>query len=94
ELFILASNGHAKRIKLNDIPSQGRYGQGVVAWKLPSDRKLVSCAFGKGTLRTTIHLDKYAPKSCRLDDAPVRKRSTTRGGEVVEVREGDMILSM
>lgn len=94
ELFILASNGHAKRIKLNDIPSQGRYGQGVVAWKLPADRKLVSCAFGKGTLRTTIHLDKYAPKSCRLDDAPVRKRSTTRGGEVVEVREGDRILSM
>jgi DNA gyrase subunit A len=91
EIFLLASNGQAKRVAANDFPVQGRYGQGVVAWKLPQAVRLVGIAVGKGTVRATIHLAKYAAKMTRLDDAPLRKRTAARGASVVEVRAGDFI---
>jgi DNA gyrase subunit A len=88
-VFLLTSAGRAKRVKEEDFPTQGRYGKGVIAWKLPEGDKLVGMTVGKGTLRVTIHLEEYAPKSARLDDAPLQTRVAVRGGEVVEVREGD-----
>jgi DNA gyrase subunit A len=94
EIFLLASNGKAKRVPHSDFPTQGRYGQGVVAWKLPRAVKLVGIAIGKGTQRATIHLANYAAKMTRLDDAPVRKRTATRGGVVVEVKAGDRIVGI
>ena len=94
EVFLLASDGKAKRVPQNDFPKQGRYGQGVVAWKLPSAVRLVGMAIGKGTTRVTFHLAKFAPKMSRLDDAPVRKRTASRGAEVVEVRAGDRIVGL
>ncbi len=92
EVFLLASNGKAKRVPAADFPQQGRYGQGVVAWKLPDGVRLAGMAIGKGTTRATIHLAKLAPKMCRLDDAPLQKRATVRGAEVVEMRAGDRIV--
>jgi len=92
EVFLLASNGKAKRVPQNDFPKQGRYGQGVVAWKLPTAVRLTGMTVGKGTLRATFHLAKYAPKMARLDDAPVRKRTAQRGADVLEVRGGDRIV--
>jgi DNA gyrase subunit A len=92
EVFLLASNGKAKRVPQNDFPKQGRYGQGVVAWKLPPAVRLVGMTLGKGTMRVTFHLAKYAPKMARLDDAPVRKRTAQRGTGVLEVRGGDRIV--
>jgi len=92
EVFLLGSNGKAKRVPPDDFPKQGRYGQGVVAWKLPAAVRLVGMGIGKGTLRATFHLAKFAAKMARLDDAPARKRSAARGAEVVEVRSGDRII--
>ncbi len=92
EVFILGSNGKAKRVPPDDFPKQGRYGQGVVAWKLPSAVRLVGMGIGKGTVRATFHLAKFAAKMARLDDAPARKRTAVRGAEVVEVRSGDRIV--
>jgi hypothetical protein len=43
-------------------------------------------------LRVTFHLAKYAAKMARLDDAPLRKRSTARGASVVALR-GDRIVA-
>jgi DNA gyrase subunit A len=92
EVFLLASNGKAKRVPPIDFPKQGRYGQGVVAWKLPEAVRLVGMGVGKGTVRATLHLAKYAPKMTRLDDAPTRKRTAQRGAEVVSVKAGDRIV--
>jgi len=92
EVFLLASNGQAKRVAPMDFPRQGRYGQGVLAWKLPQAVRLVGMAIGKGTMRATFHLAKYAAKMARLDDAPLRKRTTARGARVVDVRAGDLII--
>jgi DNA gyrase subunit A len=92
EVFLLGSNGKAKRVPPDDFPKQGRYGQGVVAWKLPAAVRLVGMGIGKGTVRATFHLAKFAAKMARLDDAPARKRTAIRGAEVVEVRRGDRIV--
>ncbi len=91
-VLLLASNGKAKRVAPGDFPRQGRYGQGVLAWKLPEAVRLVGMAIGKGTMRATIHLAKHAAKMARLDEAPLRKRSTQRGAPFVEVKAGDRIV--
>jgi DNA gyrase subunit A len=93
EVFLLATNGKAKRVPITDFPTQGRYGQGVVTWKLPIAVRLAGMAVGKGTTKATIHLAKYAAKMARLDDAPARKRTALRGAQVVEVKAGDRIVS-
>ena len=91
DLFFLTSAGRAKRVAQEDFPTQGRYGKGVIAWKLPAENRLVGMTVGKGTLRVTIHLQEYAPKSARLDDAPLQTRSAAKGKSVVDVREGDRV---
>ncbi|RIK26425.1 MAG: DNA gyrase subunit A [Anaerolineae bacterium] len=35
EIFLLASDGKAKRVSEKEFPAQGRYGKGVRAWDLP-----------------------------------------------------------
>lgn len=94
EVFLLTSTGRAKRVAAGDFPRQGRYGQGVIAWRLPKGAELVGMTVGRGTLRVTVHLDEYAPKSARLDDAPLQTRSAARGGEVIEMRKGDKAVKL
>ena len=91
DVFLLTSTGRAKRVAPKDFPTQGRYGKGVIAWKLPKNADLVGMTVGRGTLRVTIHLEKYAPKSARLDEAPRQTRSAARGGKVVETRKDDRV---
>jgi len=91
EVFLLTSSGRAKRVEQDDFPTQGRYGKGVIAWKLPEEDSLVGMTAGKGNLRVTIHLKEYAPKSARLDDAPLQTRAAQKGSEVVEVRDKDRV---
>jgi DNA gyrase subunit A len=94
EIFIIASDGKAKRVPVNDFPTQGRYGRGVIAWVLPKGVMLAGTATGKPNNVATIHLLKAAPKSTRLDAAPVRRRSAVRGDTVVDVKAGDAVLSV
>ena len=91
ELFVLASDGKAKRIPVTDIPTQGRYGRGVIFWNLAMGVRLAGIATGKPNLVATVHLLKMAPKSTRLDAAPVRKRAAVRGDAVVDVKAGDAV---
>jgi DNA gyrase subunit A len=91
EIFFLTASGKAKRINPEDFPIQGRYGKGVIAWKLPEEDGLVGMAVGKGTMRVTVHLDNFAPKSTRLDEAPIQSRIAQKGKEVVEMREDDRV---
>jgi DNA gyrase subunit A len=94
EIFMIASDGKAKRVPANDFPVQGRYGRGVIAWVLPKAVRLAGIATGKPNAVATVHLLKAAPKSTRLDAAPVRKRSAVRGEAVVEVKAGDAVQSV
>jgi hypothetical protein len=42
-------------------------------------------------MRVTVHLDKFAPRSTRLDDAPLQTRVAQKGKEVVEMRDNDQV---
>jgi DNA gyrase subunit A len=94
EIFLVASDGKAKRVEAKEFPQQGRYGRGVIAWELPKGVRLAGMACGKGNAVVTLHLLKGAPKSCRLDEAPLRKRSALRGETVVEIRPGDALTAI
>ena len=94
EIFIVTSDGKAKRLDQKEFPIQGRYGKGVIAWDLPEKVKLAGMVADKPNHVATIHLTKAAPKSTRLDEAGLRKRAATKGDVVVEVKPGEEVLSV
>ena len=91
EIFMISSDGKAKRVPANDFPTQGRYGRGVIAWQLPKGVNLAGTATGKPNHVATVHLLELAPKSTRLDAGPIRKRAAVRGDQAVEVKAGDVV---
>jgi len=93
EVFTIGSLGTAKRVATAQFPKQGRYGQGVVAWKPGKKEKAVGMTINKGTARVTLHLWKLAPKMTRLDAAPLQGRAA-RGKTILELKAGDEILQM
>ena len=90
-IYFLTASGRAKRVKPEDFPVQGRYGKGVIAWKLPEEDQLAGMTAGKDNMRVTVHLEKFAPKSTRLDDAPLQTRVAQKGKEVIEMRDDDQV---
>ena len=94
DIFLLTNEGKAKCVDQKDFPVQGRYGKGVVAWDLPGKSTLVAVATGKPNHVATIHMTKGAPKSTRLDAAGLRKRASSKGDMVVEVKPGEGITSI
>lgn len=90
EVLLVASDGKAKRCAAALFPRQGRYGQGVVAWKLPRTTSLVGLVAGKPSTRVTLHLTKLAPKAMRLDEAPLQTRAAS-GKPVVEAKNIQVI---
>jgi len=94
EIFLLASDGKAKRVGEKDFPSQGRYGKGVRVWDLPKKISLVGAVSGKPNHMATIVLSKGAPKSTRLDAAAVRKRAATKGDVIVEIKKDEVITGL
>jgi DNA gyrase subunit A len=94
EVFLITSDGKAKRVGEKDFPVQGRYGKGVIAWDLPEKVKLAGAVADKPNHMATIHLTKGAPKSTRLDEAGVRKRAATKGDVIVEVKPGEEVVSV
>ena len=94
EIFIVTSDGRAKRIEQKEFPMQGRYGKGVIAWDLPGTVRLAGAVLDKPNYMATIHLGKSAPKSARLDAAGIRKRASTKGDAVVEVKPGEEVVSV
>jgi DNA gyrase subunit A len=93
EILLLTSDGKAKRVSLDQFPRQGRYGQGVIAWKLPRTAQLVGIAAGKASTRVTVLLDKLSPKAIRLDEAPLQTRAAS-GKTVIELKPGYQVLGL
>ena len=94
EIFVLTNDGKAKRVEEKDFPAQGRYGKGVRAWDISGKTKLAGAVSGKPNHMATIHLSKGAPKSTRLDAAGLRKRASTKGDVVVEVKPGEEVVAV
>ncbi len=94
ELFLITSDGKAKRVEEKDFPVQGRYGKGVIAWELTGKTRLAGVVSDKPNHMATVHLSKGAPKSTRLDAAGLRKRAAAKGDVVVEVKPGEEVVSV
>jgi hypothetical protein len=73
---------------------QGRYGKGVIAWDVSDKVRLAGAVLDKPNYMATIHLSKGAPKSTRLDAAGIRKRASTKGDLIVEVKPGEEVVSV
>jgi len=61
---------------------------------LPGKSTLVAIASGKPNHVATIHMSKGAAKSARLDLAAVRKRASSKGDLVAEVKPGETITGL
>ena len=94
EVFLITTEGKAKRVDQKDFPIQGRYGKGVIAWDLPDRVRLAGAVAAPPNYMATLHLTKGAPKSTRLDAAGVRKRASTKGDVVVDVKPGEEVVSV
>ena len=94
EVFFITTNGKAKRVEQKEFPRQGRYGKGVRAWELPKKVRIAGVVTGKGNWVASIHLSKAAPRSARLDEASLRKRTATRGDHLVELKPGDTVMGV
>ena len=69
DLFLLASDGSAKRVPFEQFSRQGRYGLGLIAWKLPNPLRLAAVIAGSPAERIVIQLAKSAAKVIRIGDA-------------------------
>jgi DNA gyrase subunit A len=94
DILLMTSEGKAKRVNEKEFPSQGRYGKGVNVWSLPKNVTIAGVASGKPNHIATIHISKGAPKSARLDAAGTRKRASTKGDAIVEVKPGETVTSV
>jgi len=93
EILLLASNGLGWRIAVDDFPLQGRYGQGVIACKLPPRTDLVGGLTGKKNTTGWIHMQILAAKQVRVDEISTGKRGGV-GRELVPVKAGDAALGL
>lgn len=87
EVFLLASDGNAKRTPLDQFSLQGRYGQGLIAWKLPAGIQVTGAVAGKGAQSLIAFTARGAAKLIRTTDAPLMNRSA-RGQLLAELKSG------
>lgn len=93
EVFMIGSQGSAKRVRADQFPRQGRYGQGVIAWNLSAREQAIGLCFGQPADKVILHSSRLAPKTVRLDEAPLQTRAA-RGAKIFEVKSGDQLVRM
>lgn len=93
EILLVTNRGMAKRIDPSLFPTQGRYGYGVIAWKLPEDEIVIGMMVGLLTHNGVLHFESAASRLVRVTDAPSCNR-TQKGSRIIDVKKGDEILEM
>ena len=87
EVGLITCNGEAKRTPAEEFPIQGRYGQGVISWKLPKNDHIVVQMTGKLSEKGICHFRKSASKVFTLTNAISRKRGS--GGQKLFTLKAD-----
>jgi DNA gyrase subunit A len=90
-IAFITRKGLAKRVSAEDYPLQGRYGQGVISWKLAKDDQIVVQAAGKLSDRVICHFRKSASKVFTLSSAVERTRMAN-GQSVFTLKPGDELI--
>jgi len=90
-IFIMTKSGKAKYMDPKDFPTQGRYGLGVINWKLEAGDQLMVQMIGKLSRKGVCHFKRAASRIIRINDAPKRTR-LANGQVIIEVKPGDRIV--
>jgi DNA gyrase subunit A len=90
-LLLVSSDGKAKRTSLTEYPTQGRYGQGVIAIRLESsEAKIVGTCVVQGKDSVILYTGKGAAKTTRAKNAPLKGRATL-GQKIIALRTNDTV---
>ena len=93
DLLIVSSDGKAKRTPLTEYPTQGRYGQGVIAARLVgSDTTAAGACVVQSNDPVVLITAKGGAKTIRAKNAP-RTGRTTLGQELIALRSGDTVVA-
>lgn len=93
EILLVTNRGRAKRMAPAQFPTQGRYGYGVISWKLPEHEHVVGTMIGLLTSNGVLHFKDAASRLVRVTDAPSCNR-VQRGDLIIDVKADDEILEM
>ncbi len=91
EVALLTRLGLAKRTPASDFPVQGRYGQGVIGWKLGEKDQIAALLVGKLTDKGISHFSKTASKVFTITNAVSRKRAAG-GQSMYSLKPGDEVI--
>lgn len=91
EVALLTRLGAAKRVPGSDFPLQGRYGQGVIVWRLDPKDQIAAVLVGKLTDKGISHFSKSASKVFTITNAIARKRASN-GQAMYTLKSGDEVI--
>ncbi|GAB4435417.1 MAG: DNA gyrase subunit A [Anaerolineae bacterium] len=90
----ITEEGLAKITPMDEFPTQGRAGGGVIAMKLPRRTGGVAAAMvGRADDRVIVVTDKGKPKLMRLGTAPKKKRGTV-GESVIALGSNERVVGI
>ena len=93
EILILSANGLGWRFTCDNIPKQGRYGQGIIACKLKSGDEIIGVLVGKNTQQGILHYQRLASRLVRVDEIPVGRRNSA-GKPAVPKKDNDALFAI
>ncbi len=93
DLFIVSSDGKAKRTPLSEYPTQGRYGQGVLTTRrTAADAELAGGCVLQASTPVIVVTEKGAAKTLRGRSAP-RMGRATQGQDIIALRGRDTVVN-
>jgi DNA gyrase subunit A len=93
EVLLVTNSGKGKRIEPSLFPTQGRYGYGVITWKLPKGERVIGMMIGLLTYNGVLHFKDAASRLVHVTDAPSCNRMQS-GEKIIDVKKDDEILEM
>jgi DNA gyrase subunit A len=94
-VFTITDDGIAKISPINDFPSQGRAGSGVIAMRLPKDSAgLVAATIGRLDDNVVVLTDKNKPLYMRLSRAPQVPRGRNGGDFIISLRAKERVIAV
>ncbi len=92
-VVLLTTDGRAKRTPAKDYPTQGRYGMGVIGWKMTPGKHIAGLVVGDNSDKFIVHFMKSISKSKKIDEIPQAGRAA-QGKMVMEVKPGDQVIGI
>ena len=94
-VWTITEDGVAKISEIEEFPTQGRAGSGVIAMRLPQDSKAVRAAtIGRQDDTIVVLTDKHKPKYMRIGLAQKLKRGRNGGDYVISMRPKEQVAAV